>query len=198
MIKINLIPPVERVKERPKIALPPIAIYDVVGVLVLVAVLLWIFFSCTITKSNIAGTKSRINTVKKELSALQEVVNRVNHLKKRKSELQGLVSQIEGLKPYTVQEVIVLDEISKILPDYMWINKFNHNSSANTISIEGTTFSALSLADFITNIKKSNLFENVTLKSFSKREQEKVEVITFQMEINVAFDQVLKIAKKEG
>ncbi len=198
MIKINLISPAERVREKPKIALPPIAIYDVVGFLILVAVLLWIFFSCAITKSNIAGTKSRINAVKKELAALREVVNRVNHLKQRKSELQGLVSQIEGLKPYTVREVIVLDEISKILPPYMWINKLRHNSGANTISIEGTTFSALSLADFITNINKSGLFNDVTLKSFSKKEQEKVEVITFQIEIKVVFDQVLKIAKKEG
>ena len=198
MIKINLIPPAERVRERPKIALPPIAIYDVLGILILIVVLLWIFFSCTFSKAKIANTKSRIARVKKELSALQQVVNRVNYLRQRESELEGLVSKIEELKPRTVQEVIILDEISRILPPYMWIDKFNHNTNTNTISLEGTTFSALSLADFITNIKKSSLFTDVTLKSFSKKEQEKVEVIIFQLELKVSFDEILKIAKKEG
>lgn len=198
MIKINLIPPVERVKERPKIALPPIAIYDVLGVLILVVVLLWVFFSCAITRTKIARTKSRIKEVKRELAALQEVVQRVNYLKQREAQLNSLVSQIENLKPKTVQEVIVLDEICRILPPYMWINKLNHRTDANLVTIEGTTFSALSLADFITNIKKSSLFTDVTLKSFSKKQQEKVEVIIFQMEIKVSPEEVVKISKKEG
>lgn len=196
MIKINLIPPVERVKERPKITLPPIAIYDVLGVLILIAVLLWVFFSCAITKAKIARTKSRIKEVKKELAILQEVVQRVNYLKQRESELNSFVSQIEDLKPKTVQEVIVLDEICRILPRYMWINKLNHKTDANLLTIEGATFSALSLADFITNIKKSSLFTDITLKSFSKKQQEKVEIIIFQMEIKVSPEEILRISKK--
>lgn len=197
MIKINLLPPVERAIERPRIVLPPIAIYDILGVIILIAVLLWIFFSCTIVKTNIASTKSKIEQTRRELKRLEEVVNRVNYLKQRKSQLKAMVSQIETLKPKTVQEVIILDEISRILPPYMWINKFNHNTNANTITIEGTTFSPLSLADFITNIKKSKIFSDLTLNSFSKKQQEKVEVIIFQMEIKVSQSEVEKIAKGE-
>lgn len=197
MIKINLLPPAERIKERPKIALPPIAIYDILGVIILIAALLWIFFSCAILRTNIALTKSKIEETRREIARLQEIVRRVEYLKQRKAELQAMVSQIENLKPKTIQEVVILDEISRILPPYMWINKLNHNTTANTITLEGTTFSALSLADFITNIKKSKIFGDLTLQSFSKKEEEKVEVIVFQMEIKVSQSEIEKITTME-
>ncbi len=197
MIKINLMPLVERVPKKPKITLPPIAITDVLGALILIATILWIFFSCTISRTKIGVTKSRIGKVKSELARLEEAVKRVEYLKKRETELTGLISEIEKLKPYTAWEVIVLDEISRILPPYTWINKLTHNSEAKTISLEGTSFSALSIADFITNIKKSEIFSDVTFKSFSKKTEEKVEVIIFQLEIKVNPDGVLKVFKKE-
>jgi len=197
MIKINLMPKVEVVPKKPKITLPPIAITDVIGALLIIIALLWIFFSCSITRTRITTTKFRIERTKIELAKLEEAVKRVEYLKKRKSELQALIGEIENLKPLTVREVIVLDELTKILPPYIWINKLNHNSEAKTISFEGTTFSALSLADFITNIKKSEIFSDVTFKSFTKKTEEKIEVIVFQLEIKVNPDAISKFFKKE-
>jgi len=197
MIKINLMPKVEIVPKKPRITLPPIAITDVLGVIVIIIALIWIFFSCAITRTRIATTKFRIEKTKVELAKLEEAVKRVEYLKKRETELRALINEIENLKPLTVREVIILDEIAKILPPYTWINKLNHNSEAKTISFEGTTFSALSLADFITNIKKSEIFSDVTFKSFSKKTEEKVEVIVFELEIKVNPDVISKVFKKE-
>jgi len=197
MIKINLMPKVEIVPKKPRITLPPIAITDVVGALLLIITLLWIFFSCAVSRTRIATTKYRIEKTKVELAKLEEAVKRVDYLRKREAELKALINEIENLKPLTVREVIILDEIAKILPPYIWINKFNHNSEAKTISLEGTTFSALSLADFITNIKKSELFSDATFKSFTKKTEEKVEVIIFQLEIKVNPDVISKVFEKE-
>ena len=197
MIKINLMPKVEIVSKKPRITLPLIAIADALGAIVIIIALIWIFFSCAVTRTRIATTKFRIEKTKVELAKLEEAVKRVEYLKKRETELRALINEIENLKPLTVREVIILDEIGKILPPYTWINKLNHNSEAKTISFEGTTFSALSLADLITNIKKSEIFSDVTFKSFSKKTEEKVEVIVFQLEIKVNPDVIYKVFKKE-
>ena len=184
MIKINLLPPEEKIERKFRITLPPIGIYEIAGTLILTLSILWAFFSFSASRVKISSLKSQIKRDSTELVALREVQKKVNELETKKRDFENKVNIAKRLLSSINTEVMILDEFSKALPEYVWIISFTH--TGNIIKIEGASFSNLFIADFIQNIKSSSLFgENVILEKIDVKKEEETEYLTFTMQIPV-------------
>src|SRR5512136_2946403 len=137
MIRINLVAPERATKAKPKgVAGPAIstgALQSYVllalfagGALVLCAGAWWL-------KSNqLKDLETRIAADEKRQRDLQAIKQQVDAFQQRKAILENKVLVIEQLRLAQKSPVHMLDEISKALPDYVWL--VTYDESRGTIS----------------------------------------------------------------
>lgn len=92
-----------------------------------------------------------------EIQQLKSVLAQVQKFEARKQQLQQRVSIIEELRKGQQGPVHVLDEISKSLPDRLWLNEVTQTSADFTI--HGWTSSLSALSDFVANLEATRWFK---------------------------------------
>ena len=88
---------------------------------------------------------------------LQSVIQQVAQFEARRAQLQQRVTLIEQLRKGQTGPVHLLDQISRALPDTMWLTDLRQAGS--DVTIEGRCTSLNSLSDFVSALEASNLFE---------------------------------------
>jgi len=58
--------------------------------------------------------------------------------------------------------VEVVDHLADQVPEYLWLTKVSQ-STPEDLAVEGMSFSNLMIAELMTRMEQSDLFENVTL-----------------------------------
>ena len=74
----------------------------------------------------------------------------------RRERLQQRVSLIEELRRGQTAPVHMLDQVSKALPDMMWLTKMTQ--TGYDVTMEGNCLSLTSLSDFVANLENSRYF----------------------------------------
>jgi type IV pilus assembly protein PilN len=122
--------------------------------------------ACTFGYFYITGQISKVNKeiVEKQdrLAKLQQIKKQVDEFQAKKKMLEDKIALIERLKADQSGPVHLLDELSKALPDFVWLTEMSQ--TGNTLAIKGNTNSITSVADFITNLQRSGWFQ-VELRS---------------------------------
>ncbi len=97
----------------------------------------------------------------RELDRLVEVRKKAEEYKRQKALLEKKIELISNLKKKQSVPVHILDQISKNLPDFLWLDSMS--AVANQISITGkaTTYNAVS--NFYDNLNRSGNFTDVIL-----------------------------------
>ena len=98
-----------------------------------------------------------IAQAEKEANQLRSVLAQVQKFETRKAQLQQRVTLIEQLRRGQNAPVHVLDELSKALPDRLWLVSVLQR--ANDFTIEGRTTTLTGLSDFVTNLEASPWFK---------------------------------------
>ncbi len=98
-----------------------------------------------------------IAQAEKEANQLRSVLSQVQKFETRKAQLQQRVTLIEQLRRGQTAPVHVLDEVSKALPDRLWLLTLLQRGSDFTI--EGRTTTLTGLSDFVTNLEASPWFK---------------------------------------
>ena len=157
MIRINLLAG-ERERPKTKAAVP----FDIgqkvtlVGSLILVAAVLgigWWWWSLDREKARIA---SDISEAQRETARLQSILHQVSAFDKQKQQLQQRVALIEALRKGQSGGVHMLDELSKALPEMLWLTQLKQDGGELTIEGRCTTLTALS--DLVANLEHSRYF----------------------------------------
>ena len=128
--------------------------------------------------ASIADLDKKITDGKKRQAELQAIKVQVDQFLARKRILDAKVKLIEELKSQQSGPVHMLDEISKALPDFVWLTTLEQ--SGNTIRFAGESNGLTSVADFISNLQRSGWFpaEKVELVSSSETNN----VVSFQLQ----------------
>jgi type IV pilus assembly protein PilN len=92
-----------------------------------------------------------------EAQQLRSVLAQVQKFETRKAVLQQRVTLIEQLRRGQTAPVHVLDEVSKALPDRLWLVSMSQRAADFTI--EGRTTSLTALSDFVANLEASSWFK---------------------------------------
>ena len=103
----------------------------------------------------------KIAEADQELERLAEVRRKRDEYTRQKELLERKIELITNLKKQQAAPVHILDQVSKNLPEFLWLESMT--SSANAISVNGkaTTYNAVS--NFYGNLNDSGYFNEVTL-----------------------------------
>jgi type IV pilus assembly protein PilN len=162
MIRINLLA-VERgkVKKRGGALIPAAHRVTIAASLILLGTALlvgWWFWSLRQTSQRL---DQDIAKGEAETQRLRSVLAQVQKFESRKAQLQQRVSLIEQLRRGQNGPVHALDEISKALPERMWLTELLQKGDDFTLN--GITTSQLTVSDFIANLGSTNWFKNLEL-----------------------------------
>ena len=156
MIKINLLA-VDRERAKRKAKFQVGQKVTVACSLILVAAALvvgWWFWSLQRASADL---DQQIADAERETQRLQSVIQQVQQFEGRRAQLQQRVTLIEELRKGQTGPVHLLDQISKALPEAMWLTDLKQ--AANEITVEGRCTSLNSLSDFVSALETSGLFE---------------------------------------
>jgi type IV pilus assembly protein PilN len=153
MIRINLLA-VERKPASPVIdAAQKVTIACSLLLVATVALLGWRFWSL---RQASARLDTDIRAAQIETERLRSVLEQVTEFEKRRAQLQQRVALIEELRKGQSGPVHLLDELSRALPDRLWLTQLLQ--SEGDLRIEGRTTSLTSLSDFVGNLESSGYF----------------------------------------
>ena len=170
MIKINLLKPEKKdFKETPALPTeefkaknaPPIGNLVIALILIILAALF--FFQ----KNAINKEKKLLATAQEEKQKLQYVVAKLEQLEKQKDAFVKKINLIAQLKSQQDLAVRIMDELSRNLPEWVWLNEVTFDNM--TVQIRGNAISNNLIADYIANLENSRYLQNVNLISSTQR-----------------------------
>ena len=161
MIQINLLPKDEQVPE-PRLTMRVPRARVVLPVIVGAAVLLPLGGMYAMQRARISSLRADIGQAELEMRRLQPQIDRINQLTKEREELNLRLSVIQGLTRDRYLPVMMLDEMADEVPDYLWYTRVAA-SGPGQLTVEGLTFSNLMIAELMTRMESSELFDGVSL-----------------------------------
>jgi type IV pilus assembly protein PilN len=102
-----------------------------------------------------------IASAETEANQLRSVLAQVQKFETRKAVLQQRVTLIEQLRRGQTAPVHVLDELSRALPDRLWLVSMGQQGA--NFTIDGRTTSLTGVSDFVANLQASPWFGAVEL-----------------------------------
>ena len=135
-----------------------------------------------------ARIEEDIRTSQQEAARLRTIIQQVTQYETRKAQLQLRVTLIEDLRKGQSGPVHLIDEISRSLPDMLWLTEIKQAGTDLTISGRCTTQTALS--DFVGNLELGGYFkkpvEIIESQVESGSGKGQVDVIRFSVKASLA------------
>ena len=157
MIRINLLA-VDRERTKRSGALIPAAQrVTIAASLILIATFLlvgWWFWSLHRTSVRV---DEELAKGEREMQQLRSVLAQVQKFEASKAQLQQRVTLIEQLRRGQSGPVHILDEISKAVPERLWLTDMTEKG--DNIVLAGMTTSLTGLSDFVANLEGSTWFK---------------------------------------
>ena len=158
MIRINLLA-VERERVRSKrVVLIPAAHRVTIGATVILvgtaALLGWWFLTL---RQQSAQLDIDLTQAETETRQIRSVLEQVRKFESQKAMLQQRVTLIEQLRKGQYAPVHLLDEVSKSLPDRLWLSDLTQTGTEFTIG--GMTDSLTAVSDFVANLEGTRWFK---------------------------------------
>ncbi len=187
MIEINLLPEEKR-KRKKELSMPSLSFnvpgnmmfYAGIGAfVVLIVVMIIVHFSQV---GSIKRLNGKIEEKRTELKKLQEEKKKVENMKAKQITINNKIETIKKLSVNRFTYPKFLDELSRNMPDYLWLE--NMTISGNSMIISGKTFSNLMITDFLTNLKKMSEFidaKSINLKELVNTRVDAHDIISFQI-----------------
>ena len=117
----------------------------------------WYMLHRTITQLD-----TDITAAQKEVDELAPIIREVEHYKAKKAELQHKIQIINELKANQRGPVRIMDQISRALPELLWLDRMRLRGHVVTLS--GHAFNTSAVANFIDNLDAVPEFAEPVLK----------------------------------
>jgi type IV pilus assembly protein PilN len=185
MIRINLLA-VERDRSKRRATFQLAEKVTVACSLILVATgvfLVWWWW----TLSRQSGDLDRdIVTAQSETARLQVVIARMQRAEQRRNQLEQRVALIEELRRSQTAAVHLIDQVSRTVPDGLWLLTLQQKGA--DITIEGRCLVLNAVSDFINNVQTCNYFKRpVDVSTDSERnEQTGTDLVKFTLKTQYA------------
>ena len=116
--------------------------------------------------SELKSWKAKQAAAEVELVRLQEVRKKADFFKKQKELLERKINLITELKKKQSVPVHILDQISRSLPDFLWLDSMS--AAQNQINIVGRATTYTAVSNFYDNLTGSGYFVSVVLGKTSE------------------------------
>jgi type IV pilus assembly protein PilN len=137
-----------------------------------------------LAKRNLADAQERLAQRQAEAQKLESVIKQVEDFQHQKDNLQKRIDLINQLKQNQKGPVRIMDQISRDLPDLVWLDKMTIDAGKVTINGRGLNPNAIAL--FVGNIKNDPYFEEPNVSTVSQTSVVPL-VYTFDMDFGFAY-----------
>lgn len=158
MIRINLLA-VERKRTRRKaarVAIPAAHRVTIGATLILLSTILGVGWWFMALRRQSATVDQGLARAEAETQQLRSVLAQVQKFEARKAQLQQRVTLIEELRKGQQAPVRVLDEISRSLPERLWLTEMKQTGAE--FALVGVTTNLTALSDFVANLEATKWF----------------------------------------
>ena len=195
MIKINLVaetPAASTVKvERPQFSLGAKQ-GDIILMIVLVLACIVIGTQWYLLSSNRSHLREVERERRRERDELLVYIKKVEELEARREALRHKINVINELKRNQQGPVRIMDEVSRALPELVWLTSLTLKGT--DVAIGGVAMDENAVANYISNLDASPFFDEPVLKNLSRSRGD-----TFSFTLNCMFNNFPpEIAAAEG
>jgi type IV pilus assembly protein PilN len=184
MIRINLFKP-----ERKDIPLAPLAEVSTKeptvetprksstpSLILLLTVVVIAALTLTLTRS-MAREQRLLRLAEEDKRKLTNVLTKLEQLEFQKSVAEKKISLINQLKAQREIAVRIMDEMSKGLPDWVWLTEVTYENQL--LRIRGRAISNTLIAEYIANLENSDVLGQVNLIEITQRTQRNEQFLEF-------------------
>jgi len=111
----------------------------------------------------LSAVRAELAGVQAERARLQEIADQVAQLQDRADLMHRKMQVIVDLKANQTGPVMLLDQISRLMVDGVWLNRLELDEGS--VEINGSAMSENNVADFVTNLEGSEYFVGVRLRT---------------------------------
>jgi type IV pilus assembly protein PilN len=119
-----------------------------------------------IYKGRLADRREIVRQRSDEAQKLEAIIKEVEDYQARKDSLQKRIDLINQLKQNQKGPVRIMDQISRDLPDLVWLDRMEINAGQITLSGRGLNPNAIAL--FVENVKNDPYFEEPQLGTMAQ------------------------------
>jgi type IV pilus assembly protein PilN len=179
MIKINLVSEAPSAavtkRKRPEFSLGAkqgdIILATILAIAVAVSGTWWFLL-----KSKVSNLKDVERQKTVERDELKPFIEKVDELEAKRALLKRKVDVINDLKQQQHGPVRIMDEVSRALPDLLWLTELK--LTENRLSLNGAAMDENAVANFYSNLDSSPFFEEPEVKNLARRGEEFVFSLT--------------------
>jgi type IV pilus assembly protein PilN len=177
MIKINLLP----VKKRKKAKPVPLFVVVSVGVTLVVCLLLaYLVYSFNAT---VAAKQREVAEQEKTLAMLKGKIKSVDNYEQRNATYKKRKEIIEQLGMNKTLPVKIVDQVSALLPDGVWLTSMGIKGPE--VDVSCMAFTNTDAVNYVNNLKNSKLFTDVFLKESVQNKISGYSVYSFSLTFKV-------------
>jgi len=117
--------------------------------------------------SEIASNEEEITVKQQEVDELAAIIREVEEYERKQADLRRKIDVINQLRANQRGPVQVMDAVSRAVPELLWLDRMDMNSTSITIS--GRAFNTLAISSFIENLDRVPEFEEPVFKDMQRR-----------------------------
>jgi type IV pilus assembly protein PilN len=127
-----------------------------------------------------AQIDNEIAAAQQETTRLRSIIQQVQQFEQRRAQLQQRVSLIEQLRKSQTGPVHMLDQVSRALPQMLWLTELKQ--TGNDVQIDGRCTSPIGVSEFVSNLEASGYFKrSIEILSTQVDSSANVELIKFSI-----------------
>jgi type IV pilus assembly protein PilN len=176
MIKINLLSSQKAKKTRKKIEIQSQLILASVALSVVILICGYVWILLNEKVDHIQTEQAKLKT---ELVVLKAKVKEVENYERDKKVVEEKIKVIEQLRKKQSVPVLLLDEVSKSLPERVWLMSLTEQGGM--VDLDGKATTNSEIVDFINNLKKSSLFKDVQILESRQSLEGTISVYSFKL-----------------
>ncbi len=168
MIRINLLTEARAAAARKKTGLVPTGarLNNLILLGGVALGLLYIGVMALILTSRSHRLDEEIGKAQEEVARLRSIIDEVKGYEIKKASLEAKIQLINDLKTNQKGPVRLMDEISRALPDLVWLTELT--VAGNQVTLNGRTLSPNAVATYLENIKKSPFFAEPVFRNLGR------------------------------
>jgi len=180
VIRINLLPREERVRKRtmPTIKLP--AMGAAVPFVVLGLVAGGVFVLAANLNREVHRLETEVAALRQEAQSYKPQLEKIRQITQQRQEVSNRLDIIARLDQERYFRVKLMDEMSRCVPDNLWVTKLEE-TAGRQFALEGVTFSNFIVARFMTELEDAPHFQNVELNIAQEGMIDKFDVVQFSL-----------------
>jgi type IV pilus assembly protein PilN len=175
LIRVNLLPRELIQKKR----VGAFVIFVLISILLTIFICVLFFLSL---RDEIQAARLRLEFEQLTVRKYQPILKKLEDLKHKESRVQARLNAMENIFASRSSWPQVLYEISRVLPEKIWLTEFTKEPQGKeqVLTIQGSSLGkTIDIGKFMENLTRSPLFTEVVLLGMTKRTIDKREVMDF-------------------